>query len=113
MAKKLSGLLSSRDRDQQQIIIAWFLQRELDASRAEVTLMHQHGHQQTELLIQQQSQSATAASTRERRRDTLKLEVCKYRGVEEDSLLKFTSKWTMPLRLATSTICKDVPDLGP
>ena len=83
------SLLSSRNRDQQHSIIAKFLQRELDASRAEVTLLHQHGHQQTELLRQQQSQSATAASTRERRRDTLKLEVSEYWGVEEDSLLRW------------------------
>ena len=54
-----------------------------------MTLLHQHGHHQTELLRQQQSQSATAASTRERRRETLKLEVSKYRGVEEDSLLRW------------------------
>ena len=46
-------LLSSRDRDQQHSISAKFLQRELDASRAEVTLLHQHDHQQTELLRQQ------------------------------------------------------------
>ena len=63
------------------------MQRELDASRDEVTLLHHHGHQQTELLKQQQSQPDTAASTRERRRGTLKLKVFKYRRVEEDSLL--------------------------
>ena len=34
------SLLSSRDRDQQNLIIAKLLQRELDASRAEVTLLH-------------------------------------------------------------------------
>ena len=49
------SLLSSMDTGQQHSIIAKFLQRELDASRAEVTLMHQHGHLQTELLRQQQS----------------------------------------------------------
>ena len=38
------SLLSSRGRDQQHSIIAKFLQRELDASRAELTLLHQHGH---------------------------------------------------------------------
>ena len=81
------SLLSSRDRDRQHSIIAKLLQRELDASRAEVTLLHRHDHQQTELL--RQSQSATAASTRERRRETLKLEVSRYRGVEEDSLLRW------------------------
>ena len=54
-----------------------------------MALLHQRGHQQIELLIQQQSQSATAASTRERRRETLKLEVSKYRGVKEDPLLRW------------------------
>ena len=47
------SLLSSRDRDQQHSVIAKFLQREFDASRDQVTLLHQHGHQQTELLRQQ------------------------------------------------------------
>ena len=59
------SLLSSRDKDQQHAVIAKFLQRELDASRAEVTMLHQQGHQQTELMRQQQSQSAAAASTRD------------------------------------------------
>ena len=49
------SLLSLRAKDQQYSIIAKFLQRELDASRAEATLLHQHSHQQTELLRQQQS----------------------------------------------------------
>ena len=69
------SLLSSRNRNQQHFVIAKFLLRELDALRAEVTLLHQHGHQQTDLLRQQQSQSAIAASARERRPETLKLEV--------------------------------------
>ena len=82
------SLLSSRDRDEHHSIIAKLLQRELDASRAEVTLLHRHGHQHTDLLRHQQSQYATAASTRERRRETIKLEVSKYRGVEKDALLR-------------------------
>ena len=83
------SLLSLNDRDQQHSIIAKFIQRELDAARAEVTQIHQQGHQQSEFLRQQQSQSAVAASTRERRRETLKLEVSKYRGIPEDSLLRW------------------------
>ena len=75
------SLLSSNDRDQQHSIIAKFIQRELDTAQAEVTQLHQQGHQQNELLRQQQFQSAVAASTRERRRETLKLEVSKYRGI--------------------------------
>uniref|UniRef100_M4B3B1 Uncharacterized protein n=1 Tax=Hyaloperonospora arabidopsidis (strain Emoy2) TaxID=559515 RepID=M4B3B1_HYAAE len=118
------SLLSSRDRDQQHFIIAKFLQEELDASRAEVTLLHQHGHQQTELLRQQQSQSATAVSTRERRRETLTLEVSKYRGVEEDSLLRWflevddavkarhIDNEEMQVAFAKSNL-SGVPELGP
>ena len=64
------SLLSSRDRYQQHSTIAKFLQRELDASRGEVNLLHLHGHQQTELLRQQQFQSVTEASTHEHRRET-------------------------------------------
>ena len=56
------SLLSSNDRGQQYSIIAKFIQRELDVARAEVTQLHQQGHQQNELLRQQQSQSAVAAS---------------------------------------------------
>ena len=59
-------LLSSNDIDQQNSIIAQkFIQRELDAARAEMTQLHQHDHQQNELLSQKQSQSAVAASTRD------------------------------------------------
>uniref|UniRef100_M4BMU6 Uncharacterized protein n=1 Tax=Hyaloperonospora arabidopsidis (strain Emoy2) TaxID=559515 RepID=M4BMU6_HYAAE len=100
------SLLSSRDREQQHSAIAKFLQQELDASRAEVTLLHQHCHQQTKIVRQQQSQSATAASTRDRRREILNSEVSKYRGVEEEFLLRWFLKWTMPLRLATSKMTK-------
>ena len=39
------SLLSSGVKYQQHFIIAKFLQRELDASRAEVTMLHQQGHQ--------------------------------------------------------------------
>ena len=60
------ALLSLKDKYQQHYVIAKFLQRELDASRDEVTMLEQQGHQQTELIRQQQSQSDAAASTRER-----------------------------------------------
>ena len=79
-------MLSSRDRDQQHVVISKFLQRELDETRAQVTLLQQQDHQRTEALRQQQSQSSEP--TRERRRESLKLEVSKYRGVEKDSLLR-------------------------
>ena len=44
------SLLSSNDRDQQHSIIAQFIQRELDAARAEVTQLHQQGHQKNEIV---------------------------------------------------------------
>ena len=83
------SLLSSNDRYQQYSITPQFIQRELDAARAEVTQLHQQGHQHNELLRQRQSQSDVAASTRERRRENLKLEVSKYRGIQDDSLLRW------------------------
>ena len=72
------SLLSSRDRDQQHSIIAKFWQRELDASRAEVTLLQQHGHRQTELLRQQQFNAAVGGTTRTRRLKILKVDISKY-----------------------------------
>ena len=79
-------MLSSRDRDQQHVVISSFLQRQLDESRAQVTLLQQQVYQRTESLRQQQSQSLEP--TRERRLESLKLKVSNYRGVEEDSLLR-------------------------
>ena len=81
------SLLSSRDMEQHHSTIAKLLQRELDASRAEVTLLHQHGHQQTELLRRQQSQAAVGGTTHTRRPEILKVDIFKYKGVEEDFLL--------------------------
>ena len=79
------AMLSSRDRDQQHVVISKFLQRELDESRAQVTLLQQQYHQRTEELRHNQS----AQSTRERRPESLKLEISKYHGVEDDSLLRW------------------------
>ena len=79
-------MVSSKERDQQHVVISKFLQRELDKSRARVNLLQQQDHQRTEALRHQQSRYAEP--TRERRRESLKLEDSKYRGVEEDSLLR-------------------------
>ena len=84
------AMLSSRDRDQQHVVISKFLQREHDESRAQVTLLQQQDHQRTEALRQQQSLSSEP--TCERRRESLKLEVSKYREVDEDSLLRWFVK---------------------
>ena len=77
-------MLSSRDMDQQHSITKKFLERELGESRAQMALLNQQDRQRTETLRQQQSKSA--GPMRERRRESLKLEISKYRGVEEDSL---------------------------
>ena len=76
-------MLSSKDRDQQHVVISKFLQQKLDQSRARVTFLQQQDHQRTEELIHQQSQSSEP--TCERRRESLNIEVSKYRGVEEPS----------------------------
>ena len=81
------AMLSSRDRDQKHSVISKFLQQELDYSRAQVTVLQQHYRQRTEKPRQQQSQSAEL--TREHRRESLKLEIAKHHGVEEDSLLRW------------------------
>ena len=94
------AMLSALDRDGQHAAVAKFIQHELDAAREKVTLLHQQGSQQSqllrelgaqqfELLRQQQSQTAVPGPTHARRPETLKIDISKYRGVEEDSLLRW------------------------
>ena len=59
---------------------AKFIQNELDVEWEKVTLLHQQGSQQTELL-------STVTYTRRPR--TLKIDISKYKGVDEDSLLRW------------------------
>ena len=77
--------LSTRDRDQQHSVITKFFQYKLDEMRAQVTLLQQRDHQRTEEL--RQSQSAQLA--RQRRPESLQLEISEYRGVEEDFLMRW------------------------
>ena len=79
------SMLSTRDRDQQHSVISKFLQREYDELRVQETFLQQQDHQRTEELRQYKS----AQSTRERRLESLKLEISKYHGVEDDSLLRW------------------------
>lgn len=79
------AMLPTRDRDQQHTVISKFLQRELDESRAQVNLLQRQDHQRNEELRQYQS----AQSTRERQPGSLKLEISKYHGAEDDSLLRW------------------------
>ena len=94
----ISAMLESLDRDQQHAAIARFIQNELVSEREKVALLHQQGSQQaeqlrelgaqqTELLRQQQFNAAVGRTTYTRRPEILKVDIYKYRGVEEDSLL--------------------------
>ena len=94
----ISAMLESLDRDQQHAAIARFIQNELVAEREKVALLHQQGSQQaeqlrelgaqqTELLRQQQFHAAVGGTTPARRPEVMKVDISKYRGVEEDSLL--------------------------
>ena len=94
----ISAMLESLDRDQQHAAIARFIQNELVAEREKVALLHQQGSQQaeqlrelgaqqTELLRQQQLHAAVGGTTPARRPEVMKVDISKYRGVPEDSLL--------------------------
>uniref|UniRef100_A0AAV1V000 CCHC-type domain-containing protein n=1 Tax=Peronospora matthiolae TaxID=2874970 RepID=A0AAV1V000_9STRA len=94
----VSVMLEALNRDAQHATIANFIQNELDAEREKVALLHQQGSQQAELLREQgaqqfellrQQQAAAGGSMHSRRPETLKIDISKYRGVEEDSLLRW------------------------
>ena len=94
----ISAMLESLGRDQQHASISRLIQNELVAEREKVALLHQLGSQQagylrelgaqqTELLRQQKFNAAVGGRTHTRRPEILKIDISKYRGVEEDSLL--------------------------
>ena len=94
----ICAMLESLDRDQQHASIARFIQNEFLAEREKLDLLHQQGSQQseqlrelgaqqTELLRQQQFNAAMGGTKHTRRSEILKVDVSKYRGVEEESML--------------------------
>ena len=83
------ALLSNLDRDALHSTIAKFIQHELDEMKEKVALLNQQGSQQAELLRLQQVQTPVPGMTQTRRPETLKIDISKYRGVEEDSLLRW------------------------
>ena len=94
----VSTMLESLDRDQQHAAIAKFIHNELALEREKVALLHQQGSQQaeqlrelgaqqTELLRQQQYHAAVGGTTHARRPEVMKVDITKYSGVPEDSLL--------------------------
>ena len=75
---------------------AKFIQNELDVEREKVTLLHQQDSQHSELLrehsaqqfdLLRQQQAIATGSTYTRRPETLKIDISKYKGADEDSLL--------------------------
>uniref|UniRef100_A0AAV1UEJ9 Retrotransposon gag domain-containing protein n=1 Tax=Peronospora matthiolae TaxID=2874970 RepID=A0AAV1UEJ9_9STRA len=94
----VSVMLETLKRDAQHATIAKFIQNELDAEREKVALLHQQGSQQSELLREQgaqqfkllrQQQAAAGGSMHSRRPEILKIDISKYRGVVEESLLRW------------------------
>ena len=83
------AMLSNLDRDALHSAIAKFIQHELDEMKEKVALLNQQGSQQAELLRLQQVQTPVPGMTQTRRPETLKIDISKYRGVEEDSLLRW------------------------
>uniref|UniRef100_A0AAV1V3R3 Retrotransposon gag domain-containing protein n=1 Tax=Peronospora matthiolae TaxID=2874970 RepID=A0AAV1V3R3_9STRA len=94
----VSVMLEALNRDAQHATIAKFIQNELDAEREKVALLRQQGSQQSELLREQgvqqfemlrQQQAAAGGWMHWCRPETLNIDISKYRGVEEDSLLRW------------------------
>ena len=83
------AMLSGLDRDALHSAIAKFIQHELDEAKEKVALLNQQGSQQAELLRLQQVHNSVPGVTHARRPETLKIDISKYRGVEEDSLLRW------------------------
>ena len=83
------AMLSNLDRDAVHSAIAKFIQYELNEAKEKVAMLNQQGSQQTELLRSQQVLTSVPGMTHTRRPKTLKIDISKYRGVEEDSLLRW------------------------
>uniref|UniRef100_A0AAV1UA16 Uncharacterized protein n=1 Tax=Peronospora matthiolae TaxID=2874970 RepID=A0AAV1UA16_9STRA len=74
----ISGMLESRSRDQQHAAINKFLQGELAIEGQKIALLHQQG-----------SHQSTGGPTHMRRPETLKIDILRYKGIDEDSLLRW------------------------
>uniref|UniRef100_A0AAV1U1M0 Retrotransposon gag domain-containing protein n=1 Tax=Peronospora matthiolae TaxID=2874970 RepID=A0AAV1U1M0_9STRA len=74
----ISGMLESLSIDQQNAAINKFLRWELAVERQKVALLQQQG-----------SHQSMSGPTRMRRPETLKIDILRYKGTEEDSLLRW------------------------
>ena len=85
----IMAMLPELERDALHSAISKFIQHELDEAKEKVALLNQQGSQQAELLRLQQVHYSVPGVTHARRPETLKIDISKYRGVEEDSLLRW------------------------
>uniref|UniRef100_A0AAV1TED9 CCHC-type domain-containing protein n=1 Tax=Peronospora matthiolae TaxID=2874970 RepID=A0AAV1TED9_9STRA len=74
----ISGMLESLGRDQQQTAINKFLQGELAVKRQKIALLQQQG-----------SHQSMGGPTHMRRPETLKIDISRYKGTDEDYLLRW------------------------
>uniref|UniRef100_A0AAV1T7K8 Uncharacterized protein n=1 Tax=Peronospora matthiolae TaxID=2874970 RepID=A0AAV1T7K8_9STRA len=74
----ISGMLDSLSRDQQHAAINKFLQGELAVERQKIALLQQQG-----------SHQSMGGPTHTRRPETLKIDISKYKGTDEDSILRW------------------------
>uniref|UniRef100_A0AAV1UGD4 Uncharacterized protein n=1 Tax=Peronospora matthiolae TaxID=2874970 RepID=A0AAV1UGD4_9STRA len=74
----ISGMLESLNRDQQHTAINKFLQEKLAVQRQKIALLQQQGSHQ--------SMSGPAHA---RRPEILKIDISRYKGADEDSLLRW------------------------
>uniref|UniRef100_A0AAV1V3U9 Uncharacterized protein n=1 Tax=Peronospora matthiolae TaxID=2874970 RepID=A0AAV1V3U9_9STRA len=73
----ISGMLESLSRDQQRAAINKFLQEELAVERQKIALLQQQG-----------SHQSMGGPTHMRRPETLKIDISRYKGTDEDSLFE-------------------------
>uniref|UniRef100_A0AAV1T342 Retrotransposon gag domain-containing protein n=2 Tax=Peronospora matthiolae TaxID=2874970 RepID=A0AAV1T342_9STRA len=74
----ISGMLESLSRDQQHAAINKFLQGELAVEKQKIALLQQQG-----------SHQSMGGPTHMRRPETLKIDISRYKGTDEDSLLRW------------------------
>uniref|UniRef100_A0AAV1V7K8 Uncharacterized protein n=1 Tax=Peronospora matthiolae TaxID=2874970 RepID=A0AAV1V7K8_9STRA len=74
----ISGILESLNRDQQHAAINKFQQGEIAVERQKIALLQQQG-----------SRQSMGGPTHTRRPETLKIDILRYKGTDEDSLLRW------------------------
>uniref|UniRef100_A0AAV1UPJ1 Retrotransposon gag domain-containing protein n=1 Tax=Peronospora matthiolae TaxID=2874970 RepID=A0AAV1UPJ1_9STRA len=84
----ISGMLESLSRDHQHADINKFLQGELAVERQKIALLQKQG-----------SHQSMGGPTHMRRPETLKIEISRYKGTDEDSRLGRVKNWTLELKL--------------